>query len=144
MGEQPSQLTEENIQILKKNPYTRSVENGRLVVTLEAKQKILKMHEEGMTHRQIVEALGYNSRMLGKERTKNMVRGTLRSASSPRGFRQGYARKPGAHMETDEIEQLDCSAASYDRLKNEVIFLREEVEVLKKIFHRVILGKRGE
>ena len=44
----------------------------------------------------------------------------------------------------EEIEQLDASAESYAKLKNEVIYLREEVKLLKKLSQKVILGKRGE
>ncbi len=47
-------------------------------------------------------------------------------------------------MNKEEIEQLDASAESYARLKNEVIYLREEVKLLKKLSQQVILGKRGE
>ena len=46
-------------------------------------------------------------------------------------------------MDKEEIEQLDNSAASYARLKNEVIYLREEVRFLKKLSQEVIQGKRG-
>lgn len=57
---------------------------------------------------------------------------------------EGYTRAPTARMNKEEIEQLDASAESYARLKNEVIYLREEVKLLKKLSQQVILGKRGE
>ena len=77
-------------------------------------------------------------------RVKNIVRNTRKEAASPRGLHEGYTRAPTARMNKEEIEQLDASAESYARLKNEVIYLREEVKLLKKLSQQVILGKRGE
>jgi len=35
-------------------------------------------------------------------------------------------------MSEEGLEKLDCNPASYNKLKNEVIYLRKEVEFLKK------------
>ena len=43
-----------------------------------------------------------------------------------------------------QIAELEENAESYAKLKNEVIYLREEVEFLKKISQQVISGKRGK
>ena len=101
------------------------------------------MYESGMTSRQIVESLGYDYEMLGSQRMKNIVRNTRKEADSPRGLHEGYRRTPAARMDKEEIEQLDNSAESYARLKNEVIYLREEVKFLKKLSQEVIQRKRG-
>ena len=42
-----------------------------------------------------------------------------------------------------QIAKLEENAESYAKLKNEVIYLREEVE-LKKVSQQVISGKRGK
>ena len=47
-------------------------------------------------------------------------------------------------MDDETIEKLECNPASYEKLKNEVIYLRKEVEFLKKISQQVISGKRGK
>ena len=47
-------------------------------------------------------------------------------------------------MREEEIEQLECNTGSYAKMKNEVIYLRKEVEFLKKISQQVISGKRGK
>ena len=73
-----SKFTEEEISILKENPYTLKVAENRFSLTLEAKKKILELSNTGLTYRQIVEQLGYDSRILGTDRTKNIVRGVLR------------------------------------------------------------------
>lgn len=136
-------FTDEAIRILKENPYTLNVTSSRLSLTLEAKKIILDLYSSGTPCNKIIEELGYDPKMLGAERTKNIVRNTRREAESQRGLHQGYARSAGTRMEKEDIEQLDCSPASYAKLKNEVIYLREEVEFLKKISQQAITGKRG-
>jgi hypothetical protein len=91
-----------------------------------------------------VEELGYDPKMLGEQRMKNMVRNVRREAESKNGLHEGYLRTAGTRMSEEEIEQLECNPGSYAKLKNEVIYLRKEVEFLKKISQQVISGKRGK
>ena len=136
-------FTPEEIKVLEANPYTRRVSASGLSITMEAKQRVLELYETGLTSRQIVEALGYDYEILGVQRMKNIVRNTRKEAASPRGLHEGYPMTAAVRMDNEEIEQLDNSAVSYARLKNEVIYLREEVKFLKKLSQEVIQGKRG-
>ena len=137
-------FTPEEIKVLEANPYTRRVSASGLSITMEAKQRVLELYETGMTSRQIVEALGYDYEILGGQRMKNIVRNTRKEAASACGLHESYSRTTAARMDKEEIEQLDNSAVSYARLKNEVIYLREEVKFLKKLSQEVIQGKRGK
>ena len=136
MGRKYSSFNPEEIRILKENPNTASVTPSRLSVTLEAKKTILELHQAGWTSRRIVEDLGYDPKMLGDQRMKNMVRNVRREADSRVGLHEGYLRTAGTRMDDDEIEQLDCNPASYAKLKNEVVYLRKEVEFVKKCLSR--------
>ena len=60
------------------------------------------------------------------------------------GIHEGYIRTAKKRLSKEDIDQLEPSPSSYAKLKNEVIYLREEVELLKKISQRVITGKRGK
>ena len=144
MGRKYSSFNQEEIRILKENPNTASVTPSRLSVTLEAKKTILELYQSGWTPRQIIEELGYDPAMLGKQRTSNIVRNVRREAESKYGLHEGYLRTSGTRMSEEEIEQLECNPGSYAKLKNEVIYLRKEVEFLKKISQQVISGKRGK
>ncbi len=139
-----SSFTQEDIRVLKENPNTAAVTASRLSITLEAKKVILELHQAGWTARRIVEELGYNPKMLGEQRMKNMVRNVRREAESKNGLHEGYLRTAGSRMSEEEIKQLECNPGSYAKLKNEVIYLRKEVEFLKKISQQVISGKRGK
>ena len=140
----PSEFTPEEIAILKGNPYTYKITQNRLSVTAEAKRKIIELRDTEMTYRQIVEELGYDPRILGLERTKNMVRGVLRDVKDGKIIHEGYLRTIGKRISATALEELDCNPASYSKLKNEVIYLRKEVEFLKKISQQVLFGKRGK
>lgn len=144
MGRKYSSFNQEEIRILKENPNTASVTPSRLSVTLEAKKMILELYQSGWTPRRIIEELGYDPAMLGKQRTSNIVRNVRREAESKYGLHEGYLRTSGTRMSEEEIEQLECNPGSYAKLKNEVIYLRKEVEFLKKISQQVISGKRGK
>lgn len=137
-------FTEEEMRILESNPHTLRVTPHTLVLTLVAKQRIVELNKNGLTRRQIVEELGYDGKMLGEHRYQCMVRTALKQAESPRGLREGYYRSGGTITDNEEIRQLDYTPASFTKLKNEVVYLREEVEFLKKISQQVISGKRGK
>lgn len=93
-------------------------------IAMEAKVRRLELYGTGMNSRQIIEALGYSCEILGAQQMKNIVRNARQEAASPRGLHEEYRRPPTARMDKKEIKQLDASAESYARLKNEVIYLR--------------------
>lgn len=128
MGRKYSSFTQEDIRILKENPNTSTVTKSRLTITLEAKKIVLELHQAGWTSRRIVEELGYDPKMLGEQRMKNMVRNVRREVESKNSLHEGYLRTAGTRMSEEEIEQLECNPCSYAKLKNEVIYLRKEVE----------------
>ena len=139
-----SSFTQEETRILKENPNTAKVTENRISLTLDAKQTILELNQNGLTPREIIIQLGYNPEILGKNRMRNMVRNVLRDVASEQGLHEGYLRTARTRMDDETIEKLECNSASYAKLKNEVIYLRKEVEFLKKISQQVISGKRGK
>ena len=66
------EFTDEVLYTLRQNPYTLNATRNRLSLTLEAKEKILEMDEQGKPWRQIIEELGYDTRVLGKWRARNV------------------------------------------------------------------------
>jgi hypothetical protein len=137
-------FTPEEIRILNANPHTASLTTTRISLTLDAKHQIIELSHAGMTPREIVIQLGYDPVMLGKCRTRNIVRNVLRDAKAGKVLHEGYLRSTETRMDDEAIEQLDCKPESFIKLRNEVIYLRKEVEFLKKISQQVISGKRGK
>ena len=137
-------FTEEEMRILMENPYTLNVTPLRFALTKEGKERILSLSESGKTIAQILREMGYDPKMLGRNRTKNLIRKIKEEAESRTGIHNGYAKRNPKRLTVEQIVELQENPASYSKLKTEVIYLREEVEFLKKISQKVISGKRGK
>ena len=139
-----NEFTDEQMQILKKNPYTLNVTSTRIMFTKEAKEKILELAEQGETIVQIIREMGYDPKMLGHNRTKNLIRGLRIEAETPAGLHNGYKKRTSKRLTNAEISGMEQNPESFAKLKAEVIYLREEVAFLKKVSQQVISGKRGK
>ena len=139
-----TEFTEEQVRILRKNPYTLNVTSTRIAYTKEAKEKILELANQGEPIAQIMRELGYDPKMLGHHRTKNLIRSLRIEAESPAGLHNGYKKRTPKRLTTAELSELEQNPEAYAKLKAEVLYLREEVELLKKISQQVISKKRGK
>lgn len=138
-------FTEAEIKKLSKNPHTLSVTENRISFTLEAKRTILEQYGVGKSMRQIVKDLDYDPDVLGKGRLKSIAKNIQSEAESEQGLHQGYNRTAKRkRLSTEEISELKGDDASIIKLRNEVVYLRAEVEFLKKISQQAISGKRGK
>ena len=137
-------FTQEQLQSLNANPYTLNATPNRFMLTKEAKEKILAMAEGGMSIAHIIRELGYDPDVLGRHRIKGLVGKIRMEAESPQGVRGGYARRTTKRLTAGQITELEENPESYAKLKREVVYLREEVEFLKKVSQQAISGKRGK
>ena len=137
-------FTQEQLQSLNANPYTLNATPIRFMLTKEAKEKILAMAEDGMSIAHIIRELGYDPDVLGRHRIKGLVGRIRMEAESPQGVRGGYARRTTKRLTAGQIAELEENPESYAKLKREVVYLREEVEFLKKVSQQAISGKRGK
>lgn len=138
-------FTEDEIQALEQNPNTLSVNENRISFTLEAKKKILDLYGTGVGMRQALKKLGYDPDVLGDGRIKSIIRNIQDQANSNSGLHQGYYRQDTRkRLSLDEISDLKTDETSVIKLKNEVIYLRAEVEFLKKISQQAISKKRDK
>lgn len=138
-------FTAKEIHSLKKNPNTLSVTENRISFTMEAKKRILELSATGKSIRMVLKELGYDPEVLGYGRMKSIMKNARREADSGIGLHNGYARQAKRKpLTTEEIADLGTDIESYAKLKNEVVYLRAEVEFLKKISQQVISGKRGK
>lgn len=136
---------EAEIKKLSKNPHTLSVTENRISFTLEAKRTILEQYGVGKSMRQIVKDLDYDPDVLGNGRLKSIAKNIQSEAESEQGLHQGYNRTAKRkRLSTEEISELKGDDASIIKLRNEVVYLRAEVEFLKKISQQAISGKRGK
>ena len=138
-------FTPEEVRQLSDNPYTLSVTENRISFTLEAKKKILELFGLGKSLRQTLTEMGYDVEVLGHGRMKSIIKNIQAEAESEEGLHQGYKREvKRKQLSTEELNSLGVDEMSVIKLRNEVVYLRAEVEFLKKISQQVISGKRGK
>ncbi len=128
------EYTAREMKLLKANPYTFKVTKNKLYFTIEFKETFWTAYQAGMAPRKILQDLGYDLEMFGQKQIDSMVQSMKRQAESGNGFRQGENR---TRRKKDELSiQEEAAAESKETLENilnEVKYLRQEVEFLKKI-----------
>jgi hypothetical protein len=128
------EYTVKEMKLLQANPYTFKVTKNKLYFTIEFKETFWTAYQAGMAPRKILEDLGYDLGMFGQKQIDSMVQSMKRQAQSGNGFRQGENR---TRRKKDELVIPEgASAESQEALTsilNEVKYLRQEVEFLKKI-----------
>ena len=125
-------FTQEQIKKLKKNPYTFKVTTNRLYFTAKFKEDFWISYQAGNAPRKIMTDLGYDLSMFTQKQIDNYVQRIKKEALSGNGFREGENRERRLPMKATEESELS-SPQSIERMQNELLYLRQEVEFLKKI-----------
>jgi hypothetical protein len=125
-------FTEEQIRKLKKNPYTFKVTTKRLFFTAKFKEDFWIRYQAGNAPRKIMADLGYDLSMFTQKQIDNYVQRIKREALSGNGFTEGQNREMRMPIKETEEQELS-SPQSIERMQNELLYLRQEVEYLKKI-----------
>ena len=137
-------FTAAEIKELEKNPNTLKVTEAHLSLTKSAKEEVLVLIREGFSAYQIVRKLGYDDKMLGKSRCDGIRYCVLKEDEAGHEQRQGYPERRPKRMTVEEIEDLPLDQTSVLRMRNELIYLRQEVDFLKKISQLAKSKKRGD
>ncbi len=126
-------FTDEEILLLRQNPYTYSVTTFQLNLTKEFKEIFYSEYQKGELPRKILEDHGYDPAILGERRIWSIsghIReqykkyGCFYEGSCTHGKRQPQEQPGDTHAsEKEELKQL----------RHEVDYLKQEVEFLKKI-----------
>lgn len=124
------------IKKLKENPYTYSVSKNRIYFTIEFKEAFWNGYQAGITPRQLLSDLGYDLSLFGQNQIDGMVQGIKKQALSPEGFREGTGRRKlrNGYVSAEKEAQTKEGIVS-DKIWNEVKYLRQEVEFIKKILN---------
>lgn len=124
------EYTAKEMKALKANPYTFKVTKNKLYFTAEFKEAFWIGYKAGTAPRKLLEDLGYDTKMFGQKQIDSIVQRIKKQAETAQGFTEGEnrARRTGVQPNVSEI-----SPESVERLWNEVNYLRQEVEFLKKI-----------
>lgn len=133
------EYTAKEMKLLKANPYTFKVTKSKLYFTVEFKETFWTAYQAGMAPRKIMEDLGYDLEMFGQKQIDSIVQRIKHQAQSGYGFRQGENRTRRKKEELFLPEGASAeSKETLDNIWNEVKYLRQEVEFLKKLSRQKI------
>lgn len=122
-------FTQEEMDILRANKYTYGVIPTIISFTTEFKQEFWYRLQQGKRGYDIVRELGYDPEMLGATRIEG-IKQIVRQQAKAGTFKQGNdavinSKRPDYSMLTDHQK--------INALEHEILYLRQEIEFLKKI-----------
>ena len=123
-------FTAAEIKELEKNPNTLKVTDDQLSLTKAAKKEVLALIRKGLSAYQFAKKLGYDPKILGKSRCDGIRYCVLKEDEAGHEQRQGYPDRRSKRMSIEEIENLPLDQESVSRMRNELIYLRQEVDFL--------------
>ena len=128
------EYTAKEMKLLKADPYTFKVTKNKLYFTVEFKEAFWTAYQAGMAPRKILEDLGYDLEMFGQKQIDSIVQRIKYQAQDGRGLRQGEnrTRRKKDDLSIPEGTSIE-SKETLTSILNEVKYLRQEVEFLKKI-----------
>lgn len=126
------EYTPKQIKELEANPYTLKVTKNKLYFTIKFKEDFWISYQAGNAPRKILSDLGYDLEYFGQKQIDSIVQRIKKEALSGDGFREGENRERRIPMKATNREELS-SPQSIERMQNELLYLRQEVEFLKKI-----------
>lgn len=126
------EYTPKQIKKLEANPYTLKVTKNKLYFTIKFKEDFWINYQAGNAPRKILFDLGYDLEYFGQKQIDSIVQRIKKEALSGNGFREGENRERRIPMKATNREELS-SPQSIERMQNELLYLRQEVEFLKKI-----------
>ena len=126
--------TQKQIKELKQNPYTFKVDEQRIFFTVEFKKIFWRKYQAGMSPRAIFKELDYSLDYFGQKQIDSIVQRIKKEAMAGE-FTEGYSRNN--RMKIKESEE-DISPQNIKQIQNELLYLRQEVDFLKKVLKKAL------
>lgn len=122
-------FTTEQMELLRANPYTYSVNSGQICFTKEFKERFYELRQNGMLLNDVIKELGYDPEILGEKRISGI------SHLINKARRNGLPFTEGRPVNTGILDQEDppVTAENFRKLQHEVQYLRNQIDFLKKI-----------
>ncbi len=126
------EYTPKQMKELEKNPYVFNVTKHKLYYTAKFKEEFWISYQAGNAPRKILSDFGFDLSVFGQKQIDSLVQHIKKQALSGNGFSEGENRQKRIPMQATKEEELS-SPQSIERMQNELLYLRQEVEFLKKI-----------
>jgi hypothetical protein len=126
------EYTTKQIKELENNPYVFRVTKHKLYFTVKFKEDFWVSYQAGNSPRKILTDFGFDLDMFAQKQIDSLVQRIKKQALSGNRFSEGENRQKRIPMKSTTEEELS-SPQSIERMQNELLYLRQEVEFLKKI-----------
>ena len=126
------EYTEKQKRELRKNPYVLQVTKHKIYYTAKFKEDFWISYQAGNTPRKILTDFGFDLNTFGQKQIDSLVQHIKKQALSGDGFTEGTNRQRRIPRKATAEEELP-SPQSIERIQNELLYLRQEVEFFKKI-----------
>lgn len=127
-----NKYTKKQIKELKENPYTFTINEKRIFFTIEFKRIFWTKYQAGLSPRKILQELNYNLEYFGQKQIDSITQRVKKEALAGE-FTEGHQRKNRMKIKEPEF---DNSPATIKQIQNELLYLRQEVDFLKKVSQR--------
>lgn len=121
-------FTEEQIAQLSDNPYTYKVTSNHLLFTKEFKELFWDEYCQGSTPMEILKRCGYDTELLSESRISGIGQIIRKEAALGKGFHDG--KRPSDSSDTQK--EITCDTATFRKMQDELEYLKQEMEFLKK------------
>lgn len=118
---------------LEKNPYTYKVTENRLFFTKEFKKVFWIKYNAGMSPRAILKELGYDLSYFTQGQIDNIVQHLRKKSIAGEEFSEGYAKEKRPNI---KLPPPDTSPETIQQMQNEITYLKQEIEFLKKVSYQ--------
>lgn len=125
-------FTEYEMELLRQNPYTYKVRQRQLSFTAEFKHIFWNRYQCGEDITVIFESLGYDPMVVGYSRMYSVASNLRAAVDAGREFTNGHSGRSRAGRPVSQ-EASDKDSPTVSAMQHEMIYLRQQVEFLKKI-----------
>ncbi len=125
-------FTPEELEILRANPYTLKAEPGTIKFTYAFKVAFWEKYQANPHPAAILEELGYDPGMLGESRINGISQKIRNEARSKYGLQDTESNRTVDQLTPEERAVLTPEQIM-NRMQDEIRYMRQELEFLKKI-----------
>lgn len=124
-------FTNEQIALLRQNPYVYAVSPARLSLTAAFKEIFYTAYLKGESPSHILESHGFDLNVIGKRRVWNISQHIREEYAQYGRFSQGYTERRNS-IDNHTKKPLSTNE-QLKQLKGELTYIKQEMEFLKKI-----------
>lgn len=128
-------FTQEEVEIIKQNPYVVNVCPTKITYSLSFKKFAVEQSLKGIKSTEIFRSAGFDPEMLGKPRMYAALKMFKTEAASPEGLREprGKSREEKlAEFAKADLTKKQTKTAIRE-LQDKIVHLEQQIEFLKKI-----------